>query len=303
MQDSHPYQLFDQPLSIEQASSGAMSEASLYRHKKALYAVKKGAKSLPNDENTTTEEVRVISDLILRCRNHTINTGQWDWSENQIPTFFTFYTEQGTVRNFLQRNNTVFLPQKRNFAIDIASGLHALHAADVAHGDINLDNTLVFPNPNNDGSWMSKVSNFTSSIFGLSSRRQTLYSGTTLYSAPEVRGRHAPILSDQLIQCESYSYGLLAWEIIKDGDNYFDPCWIEEDSDTNETLCREDYLKTLPVDGLLSHALSFLCSRYTTSSSLDVHLFYHVLRLSLKDNPMCRKDLATIALALDYCDS
>lgn len=295
----HP--LVDRSSCIELANMGGMSEASLYRHKKALYAVKKRARSPTGDEETNLEEVRVISTVILRCDNSSIGNSQWDWSEDQIPTFFTFYAEQGTLRDFLQHNGGVLLTQKRNFAIDIASGLHTLHAADIAHGDINLANTLVFPHPSNDGSWIAKVSNFTQSVFCLSSRRQTVYPGAALYSAPEVRG-YGEIPSDQLVLCESFSYGLLAWEIIKDGENYFNPSWIQENSDTNEASRQEEYLRTLPADGLLNHALSFLCSRYTNSSSLDVNLFYHVLELTLKDNPSCRKDLATIALTLDYCD-
>jgi len=295
----HP--IVDRSSCIELANRGGMSEASLYRHKKALYAVKKRAKSPTGDEEANLEEVRVISTVILRCDNSSIGNSQWDWSEDQIPTFFTFYAEQGTLRDFLQHNDGVFLTQKRNFAIDIASGLHTLHAADIAHGDINLVNTLVFPHPSNDGSWIAKVSNFTQSVFCLSSRRQTVYPGAALYSAPEVRG-YGEIPSDQLVLCESFSYGLLAWEIIKDGENYFNPSWIQDGSDTNEASRQEEYLRTLPADGLLNHALSFLCSRYTNSSSLDVNLFYHVLELTLKDNPSCRKDLATIALTLDYCD-
>lgn len=298
--DLHPQT--DQPSHMEHIAREGMSEASLYRHNKALYAMKKKARRLTGDDEVAVEEVRVISSIILRCHDNNIGVGQWEWGEDQIPTFSTFYAEQGTVRDFFRQNTGIFLTQKRNFAIDIASGLYALHAADIAHGDINLDNTLVFPHPDNDGSWIAKVSNFAQSVFGLSSQRLTSYPAVALYSAPEVRDRDGQILSDQLVQCESFSYGLLVWEIAKDGEIYFDPSWIQEASDTHKVSCQEEYLKTLPNDGLLKHALSFLCSRYTNSKCLDVNLFYHVLALTLKDNPSGRKDLATIALSLDYCD-
>jgi serine/threonine protein kinase len=302
MQESHLHQLPNQSNGTKQAGGGHVPQHSLYRHKKALLAVKKVSESLPGDEEKTFEEVRVISNVILRCHDNSIGIGQCDWGEDQIPTFVTFYAEQGTIKDFLQRNQTVFLPQKRNFAIDIASGLHTLHASDIAHGDINLTNTLVFPHPSNDGSWIAKVSNFACSIFGLSSQNQTLYAGASLHNAPELRHRNSYIPSDEVIQCESFSYGLLVWEIIKDGEDYFDPSWIEEGSDTDKASRQEEYLASLPVDGLLGHASSFLRSRYRLSNSLDVHLFYHVLGLTLRDIPSCRKDLATIALALDYCD-
>jgi serine/threonine protein kinase len=302
MQEFHLHQLPNQSDSIKPSGGGHVSTHSLYRHKKALWAVKKVSETLPGDTEKSFEEVRVISNVILRYHDNSIGIEQCDWGEDQIPTFITFYAEQGTVKDFLQRNHAVFLPQKRNFAIDIASGLHTLHASDIAHGDINLTNTLVFPHPSNDGSWIAKVSNFACSIFGLSSQNQTLYPGASLYGAPEVRHQHSYIPSDQVIQCESFSYGLLVWEIIKDGENYFDPSWVEEGSDTDKASRQEEYLASLPVDGLLGHASSFLCSRYRLSNSLDVNLFYHVLELTLRDIPSSRKDLATIALALDYCD-
>ncbi|KAH7263777.1 kinase-like domain-containing protein [Fusarium tricinctum] len=302
IQQSHLHQLPKQSECIKQAGSGGVSKDLLYRHKKALLAVKKVSESLPGDEEEPFQEATVISNVILRCPDNSIGIGQCDWGEDQIPIFITFYTEQGTVKDFLQKNHAVFLTQKRNFAIDIASGLHTLHASDIAHGDINLTNTLVFPHPSNDGSWMAKVSNFTCSIFGLSSKHQTLYSGASLYNAPEVRDRHSYIPADQVIQCESFSYGLLVWEILKNGESYFDPSWIGEGPDTKHASRQVDYLQSLPVDGLLFHASRFLCRRYRLPNSLDVHLFYHVLELTLRDIPSCRKDLATIALALDYCD-
>ncbi|KAM0426868.1 hypothetical protein ACHAQK_012254 [Fusarium lateritium] len=302
IQQAHLHQLPNPSDCIEQSGSGGVSKDLLYRHKKALLAVKRVSESLPGDEEDTFQEATVISNVILRCPENSIGIGQCDWGEDQIPVFITFYAEQGTVKDFLQKNQPVFLTQKRNFAIDIASGLHTLHASDIAHGDINLTNTLVFPHPSNDGSWMAKVSNFTYSIFGLSSKHHTLYSGASLYNAPEVRDRHSYIPADQVIQCESFSYGLLVWEIIKDGESYFDPSWIEEGPDAESASRQLEYLQNLPVDGLLFHASWFLCRRYRLPNSLDVHLLYHVLELTLRDIPSCRKDLATIALALDYCD-
>ncbi|KAM5353429.1 hypothetical protein ACJ41O_000079 [Fusarium nematophilum] len=302
MRNSHVPRLFKESIHLERIGSGGVFDVSLYRHKKALYAVKKARRDFPGGGKIAFQEIQVVSKLMLRHHPNIIDIRGWDWSNEQMPVLFTFYAEQGTVKDFLHHNPGLSTTERRNFAIDIASGLHALHAADIAHGDIKLANTLVFPDPRNPKAWIAKVADFSHSVFGLSLRRHSSYPGTALYNAPEVRARNAHVPSDQLVRCESFSYGLLVWEILRNGEEYIDPAWIGGEPEVDGTSRRERFLERLSKNGILNLALSFLCSRFGAASSFDMNLFYRVFEMTLKDNPSYRKDLATIATTLDYCD-
>ena len=68
----------------------------------------------------------------------------WNLSENSaLPFLVTEYAEQGTLRDFLRKVPTS-LVSKLQLCGDIASGLHAMHMCGVSHGDLKLENVLVF---------------------------------------------------------------------------------------------------------------------------------------------------------------
>ncbi|KAF4332963.1 serine threonine kinase [Fusarium beomiforme] len=302
MRNSHVPKLFRESTKVGHVGNGGVFDVSLYEHNSTLYAVKKARKDYPGGGKIAFQEIQVVSKLLLRHHTNIIDIRGWDWSDDQLPVLFTYFAEQRTLRDFLQRSKSISGTIKRHFAIDIASGIHALHAADIAHGDIKLINTLVFPDPRVAGSWIAKVSDFSHSVFGLSLRRQTSYLGTVLYNAPEVRDRNSHIPSHELIRCESFSYGLLLWEILSDGEEYINPAWIGGEPEMEGTARRERFLQRLPKNGLLNLALSFLCSKTGCLSGVDMTLFYNVFEMTLKDNPAYRKDLATIATRLDCSD-
>ncbi|KAH6964725.1 hypothetical protein DER45DRAFT_153867 [Fusarium avenaceum] len=302
MRNSHVPKLFRESTKVGHVGNGGVFDVSLYEHNNTLYAVKKARRDYPGGGKIAFQEIQVVSELLLRHHTNIIDIRGWDWSEDQLPVLFTCFAEQGTLKDFLQHDKSILGTIKRHFAIDIASGIHALHAADIAHGDIKLINTLVFPDPRVAGSWVAKVSDFSHSVFGLSLRRQTSYLGTVLYNAPEVRDRNSYVPSHELMRCESFSYGLLLWEILSDGEEYINPAWIGGEPEMDGTARREGFLQRLPKNGLLNLALSFLCSKRGSLPNMDVSLFYNVFEMTLKDNPAYRKDLATIAIRLDCSD-
>ncbi|KAF2202011.1 kinase-like protein [Delitschia confertaspora ATCC 74209] len=61
-----------------------------------------------------------------------------------IPFLVTEFAAEGTLRAFL-KNNSVSVHEKLLFCRDVAQGLHFLHVAGIAHGDLKLDNVLVTP--------------------------------------------------------------------------------------------------------------------------------------------------------------
>jgi len=299
---AHIPKLFRESTKIRHVGTGGVFDVLLYERKKAFFAVKRARRHNRGRGQIAFQEIRVVSKPFLRRHTNIIDILGWDWSDDQSPALFTYFAEQGTLRDFLQRNKDFSLTNKRHFAIDIASGLHALHAADIAHGDVKLINTLVFPDNRKPRSWIAKVADFSHSVFGLSLRRQTSYPGTVLYNAPEVRGQDAYVTSHELVLCESFSYGLLLWEILSDGEEYINPAWIGGEPEKEGTTRREAFLRRLPKNGLLDRALSFICSDRRLSTSIDMAIFHSIFNMTLKDNAAYRKDMATIAASLDSSD-
>lgn len=310
---AHCARLFRESEYVRHLGDGAIFSVSLYRHPDHLFAVKRaktdggrgegGGKQNPaKNVIVALREIQVISNQVLQDHSNIIRIIGWDWDNLGAPVLFTDFAEQGTLRDFLRRNPNTGMAQRHNFALDVACGLNALHMADVAHGDVKLANTLVFPKVNQPGQWTVKVSDFSHSIFGISSRRVTTYPGTGLYNAPEVRSRDALIPSDRLPRCEAFSFGLLAWEILKNGESYFDLQWISSQPTTGGSSAIHVFLSNLRKDELLKLAHKFLLSRFDSNSRYNLVSFSRIFDMSLKDNPSFRKDIQSIAITLDYCD-
>ncbi|KAK0726152.1 kinase-like domain-containing protein, partial [Lasiosphaeris hirsuta] len=63
-----------------------------------------------------------------------------------IPFIVTDYASLGTLREYLQTGD-VSMPSKLSICSQVACGLNRLHWTGVGHGDLKLENVLVFPNP------------------------------------------------------------------------------------------------------------------------------------------------------------
>ena len=68
----------------------------------------------------------------------------WNLSEDSaLPFLVTEYAKLGTLRDFLQKVPTSIVTKLR-LCGNIASGLHAMHLCGVSHGDLKLENILIF---------------------------------------------------------------------------------------------------------------------------------------------------------------
>ncbi|KAL3485206.1 hypothetical protein BJX62DRAFT_42562 [Aspergillus germanicus] len=146
---------------------------------------------------------------------------------------------------------------------------------------------------------IARISDFSHSVFGLSTKRKSTYPGSSRYNAPEIRGRETIILSDQLALCEVFSFGLLVWEILKDGRPFFDGL-DGSSSITTGTEAKEDCFDYLGLDGLLQKALSFL--PFAGLPRDDTSMFYHMFQITLRDRAEARSDMQVVAMALDPWD-
>ncbi|KAI8629844.1 hypothetical protein F5Y19DRAFT_61701 [Xylariaceae sp. FL1651] len=145
-----------------------------------------------------------------------------------IPFIVTDYAALGTLREYL---NTKTAPLQTKLALcsQVACGLNRLHWTGVAHGDLKLENVLVFHNSavQSAGTYESEVI-VKLSDFGhacLFSDEQgdgvtQVYRGTIWYLAPELR--HGRTLKTvEFLRCDVWALGLLCWEALWDGTQYF----------------------------------------------------------------------------------
>ncbi|KAH8881971.1 hypothetical protein GQ53DRAFT_831921 [Thozetella sp. PMI_491] len=312
---AHVARHFSESTFVRELGHGAVFDVTLRQHAHGLFAVKRaktrdqwlGSTGAAHNNGilVALKEVQVVSHHALRDHSNIVDILGWDWDAANMPVLFTEYAELGTLKDFIRVNPDLSLCQRGELALDVACGLNALHSTDIAHGDVKLANTLVFPRKGQDGTcpWMAKASDFSHAVFGISSRRITTYPGSSLYNAPEVRRRNALIPSDRLTRCEAFSFGLLAWELLKSGDTYFDSNWSRRSSsDGTSGPSYDELLLQLPRNELKESAIKYIHSRYhplSTEDKLAFAKFLQLFEMSLRDDPAQRRDMLSIAIFLD----
>lgn len=69
----------------------------------------------------------------------------WRLGQESVPFLVAEYAQYGTLRQFLLGHQSLLSGSERlQLCKDICNGLEELHLAGVAHGDLKLDNILVF---------------------------------------------------------------------------------------------------------------------------------------------------------------
>ena len=153
--------------SSEMSDSQLTGEGSSYRvyrcyHKVARVVAVKEIK-LPSGESQQDEFRRrvccVLKDLevmhhppLARHDNviRLLGYGYGSSSANPLPFLVTEYSQDGTLREYLMSERTSLVARLK-LCGGVASGLHAMHLSGVAHGDVKLENVLVYLNESEDG--------------------------------------------------------------------------------------------------------------------------------------------------------
>jgi serine/threonine protein kinase len=164
----------------------------------------------------------------------------WDVIHSGLSVFVVVpLAERGTLRQFLLTDE-VSHPMKKEIFKQVCLGLRSLHRYDIAHGDIKMENVLVFNRPHlqtEEGRreyekarkehpqvppiWENV--NVRLSDFGCSlTLPDDTYTGTTAYNAPEARNGEVNKTADdgtmtKFIKCDIFSCGLLFLEILLNG--------------------------------------------------------------------------------------
>lgn len=187
-----------------------------------------------------TRELKVITHSVLRSHPHICSALAFGFTNPNLgqprPFLVMPYAEFGTLSEVLQAvrmHRQISILEQRDLALDVALGLQALHESGFIHGDVKTNNVLVssrsYPlgyDSGNDGiPWIAKVADFGSSLSREDAEGHAFhYTGTALYNAPEIE--NGEVLRDRVFEAykkaDTYSFGLLLWEILESGSFYLD---------------------------------------------------------------------------------
>lgn len=274
-----------------------------------LVAVKHMQIGMPSDHrnrslyDSVMREVRVLTHLPLKNHEYIIPALAYGWLQDSVtgthPYLVVDYSDHGTLTDYLQRIRPP-ISERRELALDIALGLEALHNSEIIHGDVKASNVLVFDRiySYNDASkpQIAKLADFGAAIFDVDFDEGPIsYKGTARYNAPEQEGwavkynRNDLQTKEMFYKADVYSFGLLLWEIIKNGDDYIELEWQmagELDLQFLERIFRTE------EDGIMHRALTFCESLFSAEKEPTIHhAIIETFRATLRDNPDQRLDI------------
>lgn len=263
----------------------------------------------PNDNSTPVPDSKAILDAVLlelRVLLH-LNSLQhrnvvrllaYGWDEGPLPYLVLEYADLGSLRQFLQASPQSW-EEKHRTVVGLASALEMLHACEVIHGDIKLENILVFSSRKRG--FDAKLADFGLSCSTALGRKE--YHGTKLVNAPEIRtGRRGGVPFGDIIAYEKadvYSYGLAVWEILNDGGRYYHSPSIGIAASEYEFVEAERFLAELDLKKgeITCQAADFIRSLEIPPEMRDQ--MDTALKLALVRDPEERCDIREFRLVLD----
>ncbi|GKU05761.1 serine threonine protein kinase [Fusarium langsethiae] len=250
-------------------------------------------------------ELRVLGHGSIRKHENLVNLEGICMDDfNGIPSLAIAmeYSKFGTLRQFLVENkDRISLDERMSFVMQSCRGFDALHQVTVCHADIKIDNALVFKSSTGStdaDTWIIKISDLGQSVIASRDNpdgRVPCRSGTRLLEAPEIR-RGAAFFDTgynihAALRTDVFSFGLYIWEVMNNGEQYFDTNWIRGRQIDIDTM--ENFLNVLPTDGLLSYATIF--AKGFTRQGISEQLLL-LLRGTLPDNPHARKTMSELMI-------
>ena len=224
------------------------------------------------------------------------------------------HSKLGDMASFLRCNGQQLdTKSKVELMHHVASGLALLHLEQICHGDLKVQNVLMFKSKR--GGYVAKLADFGISaypeyrgevdILAYPSRVVRYPPGTLLLNAPEIRESNLNIQSvdiTAIIRADIFSFGLLVWETIKNGESYFNIAWLDNRILKSEVGVEEklSFLSSLPPNGLLSR-----CEEFLLAQDLNDQHHQQILRTvrgSLQDEPLQRQPMSHMCEKLSTLD-
>jgi serine/threonine protein kinase len=136
---------------VKSAMSAAFRKGSKWRR----YESTKKKGTAPEDEERLIRavflEYRALSHPPIKQHPNIVNLLDLGWETDpehwdvKWPVLILEYADQGTMTGFLAQSK-FSLATKAKLCLDIGRGLQVLHESGIIHGDLKMDNVLVFTN-------------------------------------------------------------------------------------------------------------------------------------------------------------
>lgn len=251
-------------------------------------------------------ELRILSHRRLRKHPNIVNLIGLLMDEHSDRPSLSLILEHsafGTIASFLDdRPEMLSVIERVDLILQIAKGLEALHELKICHGDVKTQNTLVFQNGEK---WTVKLSDFGQSVVAAQDDSATspvrCPLGTRLLNAPEIR--NGVVMNNVLFNIgaalltDIFSFGLLAWEVLKNGKTFIEASWVEDCGNDPDVESIEDFLNSLPMNGVRSRGLEFL-EKMGLEKQVEKRLSM-VFEGALHDNPAQRRPISCLSKMLD----
>ncbi|KAL4920656.1 kinase-like domain-containing protein [Aspergillus aurantiobrunneus] len=247
---------------------GAVSSVHLQQFRGRLIAVEHPREILKSlkTPNVTFEqylrqviaEVRVLANDRLRSHPNILTLYGYSLGTGQHCRAMMIYeySKWGPLDSFLASTSPVPPIVKTSLCLEVAKGLGALYASNVCHGDVKAANVLVFANQGPYG-WTAKLSDLGQAIIGDHTNPDAPVEcspGTPLFSAPEIRRRqnfkNESFTISAALKADVYSFGLLSWQVLVEGQHYLRVYLGSEMAATNDTL--DSVHSHLPLSSVLA---------------------------------------------------
>jgi serine/threonine protein kinase len=186
----------------EPLGEGVTFRVEKCEHKKEVFALKNiklgahrsGSAAFQRRLTSVMLELQIMHHQPLRNHPNILSLCGYGWNTQKqsiLPYILVEYSPFGTLREYVREQKGLSMLFKEIFMADVASGLNSLHNTGIVHGDVKLDNVLVFQSWDRPVGTLAKISDFGHSIVLTSTtdgERHARYSGTPVCVIPKCVG-------------------------------------------------------------------------------------------------------------------
>ncbi|MCJ1251626.1 hypothetical protein MMC30_008861 [Trapelia coarctata] len=248
------------------------------------------AASTKSDESTNRRvrsmilELRVLTHNPIRKHENIVKLLGIAWEmdphdfDRRWPALLLQRAMHGTLQDYLEESSPLSYDTKSTIILDISLGLDVLHQCGIFHGDIKLENVLVFDNDDqaqlHERPVIARLADFGGVLYNIGAPSY-LSTPTRFWAAPECRKAICPA---DIPKADVYSLGFLIWRVFADGVHPFLDSALRNDFRANSIEEKADEIK-LSDDKLTEHLRSFAKPSTVSWQSIQESLLEHTIRV------------------------